>query len=138
MEPRPVGDSGQVHHALKGKTMSAYAVAHLKQTRPHYDVLEYMERIQSTLDPFSGRFIVHGGTIDVREGSWPGVLVIIEFPMLALARAWYDSAAYRAILPLRTRHAEADTILVEGVETDHDSAIMAAQLRATGWLEQSR
>ena len=118
--------------------MSAYALAHLKHTRPHPDVLEYMERIQSTLDPFSGRFIVHGGAIDVREGSWPGVLVIIEFPTLPQARAWYDSPAYRAILPLRTRHTEADTIVVEGVESDHDSAVMAAQLRASGWLESHR
>jgi hypothetical protein len=38
-----------------------------------------------------------------------------------------------AILPLRTRHDEADTFLVEGVESNHDSPQMAAQLRAAGW-----
>lgn len=39
--------------------MSAYALAHLRHVDPHPDVLEYMEKIQGTLDPFSGRFIVH-------------------------------------------------------------------------------
>ena len=115
--------------------MSAYALAHLRETEPHPDVLEYLEKIQTTLDPFSGRFIVHGGAIDVREGAWPGNLVIIEFPSLAQARNWYDSPEYMAILPLRTRHIVADTILVDGVEPGHDSAEMAGELRAAGWLQ---
>ncbi len=109
--------------------MAAYALAHLRTPRLHPDVLEYLERIQSTLDPFSGRFIVHGGPVEVREGTWPGSLVVIEFPTLAFARAWYESAAYQEILPLRTDHIDGDAILVEGVGPDHDSARMAAELR---------
>jgi hypothetical protein len=58
--------------------MSAYALAHMREIGPHPEVLEYLERIQTTLDPFSGRFIVHGGAIEVREGTWPGNLVIID------------------------------------------------------------
>jgi uncharacterized protein (DUF1330 family) len=114
--------------------MSAYALAHLRHVDPHQDVLDYMEKIQGTLDPFSGRFIVHGGAIEVREGAWPGNLVLIEFPDMAAARSWYESPAYQAILPLRTRHIEGDTILVEGVEPGHDSAMMALELRNAGWL----
>ena len=113
--------------------MSAYALAHLRETAPHPEVLEYMEKIQATLDPFSGRFIVHGGPVDVREGTWPGHLVIIEFPDIAEARSWYQSRAYQTILPLRTRHIASDLILVEGVEADHDSAQMAAALRDAHW-----
>ena len=110
--------------------MKAYALAHLRTPALHPEVLEYMERIQATLDPFSGRFLIHGGQIEVKEGSWPGALVLIEFPSMAQARAWYASPAYREILPLRTRHIEGDALLVEGVEPDHDSARMAAHLRA--------
>src|SRR5262245_19571668 len=110
--------------------MSAYALAHLREIHPHEEILEYLEKIQSTLDPFSGRFIVHGGAIDVREGIWPGQLVIIEFPGMAEARAWYESPAYQRILPLRTRHIGSDAILAEGVESGHDSAEMASKLRA--------
>jgi uncharacterized protein (DUF1330 family) len=48
--------------------MSAYALAHLRETDRHPEILEYMERIQDTLDPFFGRFLVHGADIDVPRG----------------------------------------------------------------------
>ena len=117
--------------------MKAYALAHLRTPALQPEVLEYMERIQATLDPFSGRFLIHGGQIDLQEGAWPGAVVLIEFPSLAQARAWYASPAYQRILPLRTRHIEGDALLVEGVEPDHDSAQLAAQLRALGTHPQA-
>jgi uncharacterized protein (DUF1330 family) len=112
--------------------MTAYILAHLRKTEEtHPEVLEYLERIQSTLDPFSGRFLVHGGTVDVKEGSWPGDVILIGFPSMDLARAFYDSPAYQEIKPLRARHLTGELIIVEGVEPDHDSARMAAALRDT-------
>src|SRR6266571_3438445 len=110
--------------------MTAYALAHLRETGRRPEILEYMERIQATLDPFVGSFLVHGSNIDVREGAYAGTLVIIEFPDIAEARSWYESPAYQQILPLRARHIDGDVILVEGVEPGHDSAKMAAELRA--------
>ncbi|MDO3703212.1 DUF1330 domain-containing protein [Micromonospora sp. C28SCA-DRY-2] len=110
--------------------MTAYVIAHLRDPEElHPQVLEYMERIQATMDPFSGRFVVHGGPVDVREGSWPGSVVMLRFPSTQHARNWYESAAYQAILPLRTDHLEGEVIIVEGVGPDHDSAAMAAELR---------
>ena len=47
---------------------AAYAIAHLHDPQVNADVLEYLERIQPTLDPFGGRFVVHGATVEVREG----------------------------------------------------------------------
>jgi uncharacterized protein (DUF1330 family) len=109
--------------------MAAYALAHLREIDPHPDVLEYLERIQATLEPFAGRFLVHGGAIETREGTWPGNLVVIEFPDMTAARSWYASPAYQEILPLRTRHIMSDTILADGVGPGHDSAKIAAALR---------
>jgi uncharacterized protein (DUF1330 family) len=110
--------------------MTAYALAHLRTPQINDDVLAYLERIQSTLDPFGGRFLVHGATVEPIEGSWPGTVVIIGFPDVAAARAWYASPAYQEILPLRTNHIEGDVILVEGVPADYDAAHTAATLRA--------
>ncbi|MFI1969055.1 hypothetical protein BLA24_26485 [Streptomyces cinnamoneus] len=109
--------------------MTAYALAHLAQGAPNADVLEYMERIQTTLDPFGGRFLVHGATVEVREGTWPGALVVIGFPGIAEARAWYDSPAYQDILPLRTRHLAGDLLLVDGVAPGYDPKSLADKLR---------
>ncbi|MFI7708144.1 DUF1330 domain-containing protein [Nonomuraea sp. NPDC049480] len=114
--------------------MTAYAVAHLRDPEElHEDVCQYLERVQSTLDPFGGRFLVHGAPVEVREGNWPGGLVIIEFPSIEQARAWYDSPAYRDILRLRTDHIPGDVVLVDGVEPDHDSAAMGAAMRAAAY-----
>ncbi|MER7283264.1 DUF1330 domain-containing protein [Dactylosporangium sp. NPDC000244] len=110
--------------------MNGYALAHLHSQSSHDDVLEYLERIQGTLDPFGGRFLVHGPPVEVREGEWPGTVVIIEFPSLDAARSWYDSPAYQAIRHLRTDHIAGSAILFEGVRDGHDPAKMAAAIRA--------
>ncbi len=110
--------------------MPAYGFAHLRSRRNHSDVIEYLERIQATLDPFAGRFVIHGPPAEVVEGAWPGSMVLIEFPGLAEARAWYDSPAYRAILHLRTDHIEGDLLLIEGVGPDYHPAERARTLQA--------
>lgn len=109
--------------------MPAYALAHLRTPTLHPDVFDYIERIQSTLDPFGGRFIVHGADVEVREGAWPGTIVIIEFPGVDEARGWYESPAYQEILPLRTDHIEGEAIIVEGVAPGYDARKTAAALR---------
>jgi uncharacterized protein (DUF1330 family) len=113
-----------------GAEMSAYALAHLHDPKPHPEVLDYIERIQDTLDPYGGRFVVHGPTVDVREGEWPGTIALIEFPTVEQARAWYVSPGYQEILPLRTDHIRSDAIIVEGVGPDYDVRATAAALRA--------
>ncbi|WP_410660735.1 DUF1330 domain-containing protein [Amycolatopsis sp. lyj-112] len=111
--------------------MTAYGIAHLRPADVlAEEVFEYMERIQATLDPFGGKFLVHGAAPQVVEGEWPGALVMIEFPSLEVAREWYDSPAYQEIVHLRADHMPGDLILIEGCGPEHDSAAMAAGLRA--------
>jgi len=114
--------------------VTAYAVAHLTDPQANLpdEVLAYMESVQATLDPFGGRFLVHGGPVEIREGTWPGALVLIEFPDLTAARGWYESDAYSALKPLRTRNVPGDAILVDGVAPNYDPADTAAQLRRAG------
>ena len=99
--------------------MTAYAVGILEQVTMGPPIVEYLERIDATLAPFDGHFIVHGGTNDVREGRDPGTLIVIEFPDRAAVEAWYDSPAYREILPLRTEHTTSHVLFVDGVDRDH-------------------
>jgi uncharacterized protein (DUF1330 family) len=108
----------------------AYGFAHLRDRRHHPDVLEYLRRIQGTLDPFQGRFLIHGPPTAVVEGSWPGSMVLIEFPGMAEARAWYESPEYRKILRLRADHIDGDLVLVEGVGPEYDPRERAERLQA--------
>ncbi|MET9255464.1 DUF1330 domain-containing protein [Streptomyces sp. NPDC003717] len=110
--------------------MTAYAIAHLRDVAPHPDIAEYIERIPSTFEPFGGRFLVHGAQHEVKEGAWPGHVVVIGFPSLERAGAWWDSAAYQEIAPLRSRHIAGDIILVPGVPEDYDARATAAVMRS--------
>ncbi|MCY0927713.1 DUF1330 domain-containing protein [Streptomyces sp. H27-H1] len=114
--------------------MTAYAIAHIRPETMNEDILRYIEEIQATMDPFDGRFIVHGREVEVMEGSWPGTIVMIAFPALEAARAWYASPAYQALIPLRADHIAGDIILVDGVPPDYDAAKTAATLRTAAGL----
>ncbi|GGW10498.1 DUF1330 domain-containing protein [Streptomyces capoamus] len=109
--------------------MTAYAIAHLRDAAPHPEIAEYIERITATFEPYGGRFLVHGGQHEVKEGDWPGHVVVISFPGIAEARAWWDSPAYQEIAPLRSRHIAGDIVLVPGVAEDYDPAATAKALR---------
>ncbi|MFE2285624.1 DUF1330 domain-containing protein [Streptomyces sp. NPDC059443] len=114
--------------------MTAYAIGHLRPETMNEDILHYMGVVQSTMDPFEGRFLVHGKQVEVMEGPFPGTVVVIAFPDIESARAWYASDAYQAILPERTRHIAGEVILVEGVAPDYDASATAARLRAEAGL----
>jgi uncharacterized protein (DUF1330 family) len=99
--------------------MPAYAVAHMLEVSMGPPIVEYLRRIDATLEPFGGRFIVHGGDFQVMEGNWPGFLIVIEFADRARADGWYASPAYQEILALRADHSRSDLILIDGVGPDH-------------------
>jgi len=99
--------------------MSAYAVARLHEVAMGPEIVTYLQKIDATLAPFGGRFLIHGGPVEQLEGAWSGDLIVVEFPDKARARDWYASAAYREILPLRTRNSKGDVILIDGVPHDH-------------------
>ena len=110
--------------------MPAYLINHLRQPGSlRLEVLDYLERVQATLDPFGGRFIVQGGQADVLEGCWPGMAIVLSFPDMTKARAWYQSEAYREILHLRTNNVISDIVLVDGVAPDHTPAKFAHRIR---------
>jgi len=82
----------------------------------------YREKAFDTLIPYGEKPIVRTDAIDVREvrlqKSWtPKRLLIIEFPTLAAARAWYESPEHQALLPLRLDARGPDNmVIVDGVE----------------------
>jgi uncharacterized protein (DUF1330 family) len=109
--------------------MTAYAVGHLQDVDFCDDIVEYLQRIDATLAPFGGRFAVHGATAEVIEGEWRGDLILIAFDDITRARGWYNSAAYRQIIPLRTKHARSVVLLIEGVDATHRATDILQALR---------
>lgn len=110
--------------------MTAYLINHLRQPgEVNPEVLDYLDQVQATLDPFGGRFVVQGGGLEVLEGAWAESVIIVSFPDMTRARTWYKSAAYQEILHLRTNHTVGDVILIEGVAHDHTPGKYARQIR---------
>jgi uncharacterized protein (DUF1330 family) len=108
--------------------MTAYAIAHLRSVTPNAEVVEYLQRIDATLAPYGGTFVVHGDLPEVLEGEFPGHLVVIGFPGPEEARAWYRSPEYQAILPLRTRNSDGAAVIVQGVGPEHLATDVLADL----------
>ena len=76
----------------------------------------YRSRTGAVIESFGGRFLVRGGQVEPREGEMAhDRVVVIEFPSMDRARAFYDSDAYQAIVPIRKAHADSRLFLVEGV-----------------------
>lgn len=75
----------------------------------------YTAQVPACLAPFEGRFIVRAGAVVTLEGAAPaGRTVILEFPSVAQAQAFWDSPVYRAIVPIRQGCSAARIFMVEG------------------------
>lgn len=95
--------------------MAAFVIADIEVTDPDL-FAKYGEQAGPTIAPFDGKALVLGGETDVVEGDWqPNRLVILEFPSLEQARAWYNSPAYQKILPLRLSASRGSFLFVEGI-----------------------
>ena len=94
--------------------MAAYVIVNVNVKDPlRYE--DYKKMVPPTLVPYGGRFLVRGGTVHPREGTWlPKRFVILEFPDLERAKAWYDSVEYAPAKALRQATSTADLIMVEG------------------------
>ena len=105
--------------------MTAYALAHLRSVDFNDEIRDYLRRIDDTLAPYEGRFLVHGTRPQVVDGELPGFVVIIEFPDADRARAWYESPGYQAILPLRLNNSEGGAAILTGVPEGYRAASLA-------------
>ena len=95
--------------------MPAYVVVNLTvEDHDRYEL--YKPDAARTVAAFGGRSLVRGGRVDVLEGDFhPDRYVILEFPDLARARAWYDSPEYAGLKALRKETTRSQLFMVEGV-----------------------
>lgn len=94
--------------------MKAYIIVDVKVTDPvRYE--DYKKLTPGSLVPYGGKFIVRGGACEILEGSWdPGRIVVLEFPTLAKAKAWWSSEGYAPAKALRQSASTTQMIVVEG------------------------
>ena len=98
--------------------MPAYVISDL--TARDAEAFEaYRTRAAASIAHYGGRYLVRGGPIERLEGDWsPRAIVIVEFPDLERARAWYRSPEYALALDVRDQALGRNLILVDGVSQE--------------------
>ena len=96
--------------------MPAYLVVEVEVKDPiRYE--DYKKMVPPSLAEYGGRFLVRGGRVENLEGDWsPKRLVLVEFPSVEQAKAWWDSPEYADAKALRQATAKTQMIVVEGFE----------------------
>lgn len=96
--------------------MKAYIIADVNITDTvQYET--YKKLTPGSLKPFDGKFIVRGGMADTLEGDWqPSRVVVLEFPSLEKANAWWSSDSYAPAKAIRQSASKTRMIVVEGWE----------------------
>jgi uncharacterized protein (DUF1330 family) len=75
----------------------------------------YKKLTPGSLEPFGGRFLARGGATEALEGTWkPQRFVLLEFPSVERARAWWNSPEYAEAKRLRQTSASTEMLLIEG------------------------
>ncbi len=93
--------------------MAAYIIADVQITDPvQYE--EYRKWSSAAAKEHNAEFVVRGGKTERLEGREPGRIVILKFPSMEAARAFYDSDTYRKGRAAREHAAVMNMLIVEG------------------------
>ena len=93
---------------------SAYILANVTVTDPQqYE--QYKKLSTIAMQAHGAEVCVRGGATEVLEGDWtPGRMVLLKFPTMEKARAFYDSQEYQAAKAARQGAATMLLVLIEG------------------------
>lgn len=83
----------------------------------HDRYLEYARRATEIETRYGGRPLVAAEALEFVEGTWPDDrIVILEFPSLDHARAWYNDPDYQELIQLRHQATSSRILFVSGFE----------------------
>lgn len=94
--------------------MVAYVVFIRERLRDAEAMAAYREKAPATLAGHPATRRAAYGKFEVLEGADMQGVLILEFPSMEAARAWYDSPAYREARKLRFLAADYRAVIVEG------------------------
>ena len=94
--------------------MSAYMIARINVT-DWETYQKYTPHTPRVISEFGGKFIARSASVEMLEGEKETRrVVVIEFPDVATARAWYESDDYQALKGIRENAGEGQFIIVDG------------------------
>jgi uncharacterized protein (DUF1330 family) len=95
--------------------MPAYVIVDIEVHDPER-YAEYIAKAPASVEAAGGRYLVRAGETEVLEGDWsPKRLVILEFPTVEAAKAWWSSEEYADVKAIRHATATSSMIVAVGV-----------------------
>jgi uncharacterized protein (DUF1330 family) len=95
--------------------MSAYVVFTREKTLDKLELAAYLKDVPATLGGHEVRVLAPNGWHEDLEGLSTEGTVILEFPGVEAAKAWYNGSPYREVREHRLKGATYRVTLVEGV-----------------------
>lgn len=94
--------------------MVAYVIFNVDVTHPE-QYQTYRRWSSLAINAYDAKVLVRGGATTSLEGEAPKRVVVLEFPSVERARAFYESPQYRRARNAREGAAEADIFIVQGI-----------------------
>ena len=96
--------------------MPAYAIGIDFEIIDQREFERYLSPAMASLEQYGGRFIVRSENAELLDGEpGPKMVVMAEFPSIEIARRWYHSKEYQAVLPIRLASTRGRVFLVDGL-----------------------
>jgi uncharacterized protein (DUF1330 family) len=97
--------------------MSAYVVFPHEKTLDRLELAAYLKDVPATLGGHEVRVLAPNGWPEDLQGPSTEGTVILEFPSIEPANAWYNGSTYREVREQRLKGATYRVTLVEGVSS---------------------
>ena len=98
--------------------MPAYIVFIRDQMLNAEAYAQYLQVAAPTLAKYNGEIIVFNGANEALEGAEIDGSVVLRFPDMASARAWYNSPEYSQVKAMRINATLGRAVLLEGLATN--------------------
>lgn len=105
--------SAQTPSTANATKPPAYYISEFELMDPD-GIKPYSAAVESTFQPFGGKYATRGGKVISLEGEPNKRVIMIVFPSLEQAQAWYASPRYQEIMPIRHKSAKSRVFIMEG------------------------
>ncbi len=93
--------------------MTAYVIGEVEIRHPE-KMVGYAERVAQAVALHGGRYLARGVKPDVLEGGPAHKILMIEYPDVEAAHAWYRSSEYAEAHAIRRGNSDLRLMIVDG------------------------
>ena len=95
--------------------MAAYVIGQIQSISDPATFEEYVSLAVPTLEKYGGKVVLGGDKIEVGDGNWSPIgVIVIEFESMARLKEWYSSPEYKPLISKRTGSTDSGVIFVDG------------------------